>query len=166
LTIIIPEDQDVMSIYENLLNGGSVEFNFHSQRNPATAGLSQEELAKRQTPIDVEFSTMKTEDDNSDILIRDFGLDDEVVLRIPLDLRPLLVDLLRTNPTCPISLDDLVIDGKVRPGVTALFQYLNNKPHVFLYDSETIIDWVKTNATNPLTRQAIHKKEFLELTKP
>jgi len=159
LVLLAPSNVDIGSLFNSLVSG---------QEYDPTAGLSEEEIAKRQMPSDIEFNQMKVDDESSDILINKYGLNEERVLLIPLELRQPLIELLETNPTCPISLEPILDPetGKVLPGFTALFQYLDAKPHVYVFETESIHGWVRENNSpiNPVTRQVMNKKEFFELT--
>lgn len=158
LLLICPDGVNIDSIFNSLVSDGDI--------NESAANLSDEERAGRQMPSDVEFTTTKVEDDASDVLVSKFHLDHDRVLLIPAELRQALLDLLETNPTCPISLEPAVdpATGHMAPGFTVLFQYLNGVPHAFLFDSESIDGWVQQHNTNPVTRQAAHLKEFFPLT--
>lgn len=155
LTLICPDDVDISNVIISILSG--VELN-----------TTQEQTREdRQLPEDLELSTMKVEDEFSDVLITQFGLDEQKVLLLPIELRESLLNILKTNPTCPLTLDTIIDEttGHVRPGITALFQYVDHKPHTFLFDSESISGWVEQHQNvNPVTRQPVNRKEYFVLT--
>lgn len=130
--------------------------------------LTPEQRAARQMPSDIEFSTQKDDDEYSEILTQTYGIDRSRVQRIPSELRRVLCDTLATKPTCPICFDSLVNETtlKIEPDVVALFQYLDNKPHCFLFNKEMVESWIESNdtPTNPVTRQEMHTREFFPLS--
>jgi hypothetical protein len=166
LALICPEDRDMEALYEALISGNvldTAQWTF-TMGGSGMSDLTPEQRAERTMPAEVDLSTMKVEDEISDILINTYGVSEERVLLLPHELRQVLVETLATKPTCPISMDELIMeDGKLKQGVTALFQYTNNAPHCFLFDSETIDGWVGENNTNPVTRQTISRKEYFVL---
>lgn len=117
--------------------------------------------------IVIEFDTLKSPDRFSDILINSYGISPDRALRIPLELRECLVELLQTSPSCPISLDEMIVPstGQLKADTTVLFQYSEGKPHAYLFNRDSIEEWMTESNTNPLNRQKINKTtQYYQLT--
>jgi hypothetical protein len=82
-----------------------------------------------------------------------------------------LLDAIRAKPapTCPISLDDLVLpSGRLEKNVAMIVQRPpEGRPHVFLYKQAALERWFADSRvpTNPLTRQILDtKRDYLPIS--
>ncbi|KAL0228288.1 hypothetical protein RCL1_004431 [Eukaryota sp. TZLM3-RCL] len=88
------------------------------------------------------------------------GCDTNKVANIPNEFAHSCAEAIETavseNATDPISLEPLTVNGRLRPGVTALIHPRHpSGNHVFLFDTEELSEWTTYNQTNPLTRETI-----------
>lgn len=99
------------------------------------------------------------------LLVSEFGCAADMVARLPADDGAVnaIVQALKSAPTCPITLEDLVTDGgRVAPGTAALFQVADGRVHAFLYQRQALERWLNSspNPRDPLTRRPLSRREF------
>lgn len=96
------------------------------------------------------------------IALLEFGISEETILY--LKQRELVHDLIQflqtpEPKTCAITLDDLVLNGKLVDGVSMVLQHNieTQQKHIYLYQTEALNHWfsVQREQTNPVTRKKI-----------
>lgn len=83
---------------------------------------------------------------------------DPAVLRLVTDA---LQMTLVYDATCSITLDDLVVNGRLVKGVAAIIQFDGHRWHVYLYKRSAIQSWLEKQNVNPLTQSIVDTRTDL-----
>jgi len=111
-------------------------------------------------------SNKEKSDDKLDSYIREIAPFGCVKLAIDQISQPMLTSLIKTlkeNPTCSITLDDLLNPetSKLVPGVSAIIQFVNGQWHSFLYRHSAIESWLSKQSVNPANQAQVDSRRDL-----
>jgi hypothetical protein len=91
------------------------------------------------------------------ILHSQFGCSKDIVNEMNPKIRTELFKLLyqSKNLNCGITLEELMINKRLVPGVAMITKKNGDKYHVFLFKRDALFRWFRSKPTNPMTRETV-----------
>jgi hypothetical protein len=108
-----------------------------------------------------------TDDEAYRALVQQYGVSPARARKIPPSHRIAVVKVLEENPSCCISMDGLLENGRLVPNTVVLFQTNNGSVFAYLFSKPSIDEWFSCTdtPTNPLTRDRVDmRSQYLQLS--